>query len=151
MRALRSLLVPALAAILTAAVPLCAHAAAGADTATVAPAETAPNAVPVLARLPGIEPVALFGGAGAAGSAFGEGTTPSGTLADMSSRRSQLEFTAPGKHDPSSAMRAARPAAGGTGVDTTTLQQEPSGWLVLLCGVAVIAFMARRKLLLTLG
>jgi hypothetical protein len=141
MYAFRSFLMLVSAALASGATPGIAHAAPGAEAATVASAipafQPAPAVPAPLGRLQVLDPApSLFAGPEAAGSALGAVAAPSGTLAELASAR-------PHEAQPQRVSRlAAQPAPGAAAPP----RSAPSGWMALLAGLAVIAFVAYRKL-----
>lgn len=143
MYALRSFLIPVTAVLALAAVPSRAHDAPAADIAAVADAGAV--ARPALGRLHVIDAVpSLFAGAEAAGSVLGAVAAPAGTLAELAS--TQGRYAAPGRHDSSHPQRVARRGAQLPEQVAAPAQSAPSGWAVFACGLAVVVFVARRKL-----
>jgi|SRR5687767_13193907 len=141
MYALRSFLIPVTAVLALAAAPCRAHDVPAADIAGVADAGAV--ARPALGRLHVTDAVpSLFAGAEAAGSVLGAVAAPAGTLVELAS--TQGRYTAPGRHD--SPQRVARRGAQLPEQVGAPPQSAPSGWAVFACGLAVVVFVARRKL-----
>ena len=144
MYALRSFLIP-VTAVLALAAPCWAHATPAADVVGVA--ETGAVARPALGRLHVTDPVpSLFAGAEAAGSALGAVAAPAGTLAELASPGAQGRYATPGRQDGSHPQRVARRGTQVPEEAAAPLKSAPSGWAVLACGLAVVVFVARRKL-----
>lgn len=146
MYTLQRLLKPALLAFALAIAGANAHAepvtdelsAAGGGDSPAA-AQHASAASTPLGRMHVIDPVpALFAGPDTTVFALGDIAAPAGTLAELSGSRVEGAFPvrAPG--------RAARVREDGLSAPLPA----PHGWIVLLCGLVVVAFMARRKIML---
>ena len=138
---LRSCLIPFGAALALGAAPCTADEGAAAQvvtiSGTVAVAPPAP-AVPVpLGRLQVLEPApSLFGGAEPAASALGAVAAPGGTLAELAGARSQeAQPQRVSRRVPSPAGSVEAPSPG-----------APGGGTALLTGLAVVLFVAYRKL-----
>jgi hypothetical protein len=88
---------------------------------------------------------ALFAGTDAASSALGGTPAPSGTLAELSSPRFPPSYPA--------RVSSAAPQVQAQEVREipTTAGERPSGPLALLCALAVVLYIARRKLGLAAG
>jgi hypothetical protein len=143
MYALRSLLIPVTAVLALAAAPSRAHDMSVADIAGVADAGAV--ARPALGRLHVTDAVpSLFAGAEAAGSVVGAVAAPAGTLVELAS--AQGRYPTPGRLDSSHPERAARRSAQLPDQVAAPPQSAPSGWAVFACGLAVVVFVARRKL-----
>jgi hypothetical protein len=139
----RSFLIP-LTAVLALAAPCLAH---GMPAADVGVAETGAVVRPALGRLHVTDPVpSLFAGAEAAGSVLGAVAAPAGTLAELATTGTQGRYAAPGRQDSSHPQRVARRGSQLPEEAAALPESPPSGWAVLLCGLAVVVFVARRKL-----
>jgi hypothetical protein len=132
----------------------CAGTASVSPPATVTePAAMEPVSTPAIGRSPVPAPaVSLFAGAGAVESALGTVDAPAGTL-------SELAHAHPGRYGPvtprpDSTTRASRshPVRVASRSDRPGLSaaadphSAPGGGAALACGLAVLVFMARRKL-----
>lgn len=138
MYAIRSFFLSVSAALALGAAPCMAHELSGAEIAAPAATAQPAPAMPVsLGRLQVLEaPAALFAGAEAAGSALGEAAAPSGTLAQLAS--------AP-PHEAQLQRVSRRPAPPAPDAEVP-LPGAPSGGMALLIGLAVVVFVAYRKL-----
>jgi hypothetical protein len=141
MYAFRIFLLPISAALALGAAPCVAHDAPGAEVATLAGAITAvqpaPSVPAPLGRLQVPDPApSLFAGAEAAGLALGSAAAASGTLAELAAARS---------HE-AQPQRVSRHAAQRAGSAEAPPRPAPSGGMVLLSGLAVVVFVAYRKL-----
>jgi hypothetical protein len=90
---------------------------------------------------------ALFAGTDAASSALGGTPAPSGTLAELSSPRFPLSYPA----RVSSAAPQAQAQVQEAREIAAIAGERPSGPLALLCALAVVLYIARRKLGLAAG
>ena len=143
MYAFRSFLIPVTAVLALAAAPCWAHGMPVADVVGIA--ESGAVARPALGRLHVTDPVpSVFAGAEAAGSVLGAVAAPAGTLAELAN--AQGRYAAPGRNDGSQPQRVARRGAQLPEEVVASPRSAPSGWTVLLCGLAVVVFVARRKL-----
>ncbi len=146
MYTLRNLLIPVTAVLALAAVPCFAQSTAAADN-IVAVAEPGAVVRPALGRLHLTDSApSLFAGVEAAGSALGAVAAPTGTLAELAGAGGQGRYAAPGRHDDSHPQRVARRGTQWTEEAAAPPRSAPSGWAVLLCGLAAVVFVARRKL-----
>jgi hypothetical protein len=140
----RSFLIPLTAALALAA-PGWAHGMPAADVTGVA--ETGAVVRPALGRLHVTDPVpSLFAGAEAAGSVLGAAAAPAGTLTELATTGAQGRYAAPGRQESSYPQRVARRGSQLPEEAAALPESPPSGWAVLLCGLAVVVFVARRKL-----
>ena len=139
----RSFLVPFTAALALAA-PCWAQGMPAADVTGVV--DTGAVVRPALGRLHVTDPVpSLFAGAEAAGSALGAVAAPAGTLAELATAGAPGRYVAQ-RQDSSHPQRVARRGSQLPEEATALPESPPSGWAVLLCGLAVVVFVARRKL-----
>jgi hypothetical protein len=143
MYAFRSFLIPVTAVLAFAAAPSWAQGMPVADVVAVAESGTVSR--PALGRLHVTDPVpSVFAGVEAAGSVLGAVAAPAGTLTDLAS--TQGRYAAPGRQDSSQPQRVARRGAQLAEEADVPPRSAPSSWAVLLCGLAVVVFVARRKL-----
>jgi hypothetical protein len=106
-------------------------------TGTVAASQSTPAVTPALGRLQVLDPVpSLFAGAEASGSALGAMAAPSGTLAELAAMHPQE----------AQAQRVSRRTAQPEGSVEAPRRSPPSGWMAFLTGLAVVVFVAYRKL-----
>jgi hypothetical protein len=110
-------------------------------------APMAAQAMPEAAEMPVATPVLLTGPD--AGWAPGQVATPTGTLAELSSVR--LPGPAPERREATHAVRTSRAATPPHGEEASPSQPAPAGGLGLTIGLAVLAYIARRKLSLLGG
>lgn len=142
----RSPLIPALLAFAIAAAAPVVQATpedAGAPAGVAAPA---------LGRVHVIGPApALFDGSDAEIYASSPAQAPAGTLAELSRVQAREGYAVPQRRDASHPVRASLRGAGagagpGAGDGDTTSQPASRGWPGLACVVAIVTFIARRKL-----
>ena len=149
MEPLASVVIPALlASVIAGASP----GAPGDTLPSAAQADAAIYAVSAqpLGRLQVLDPVpSLFAGPAMAGSALGAVAAPAGTLAELSSARLQGGYA--GRRDVSHPQRVVRRDSEPAESVAAPAPAAPSGWIALMCGFVVVAFVARRKLMLTLS